>query len=78
MHISLAEAEALAAYARVSRYLKALTPVEQVQVTRVDGQEVEFDLRLSADERSLLQVITLGKMLQRVDDPSSWRFRYIP
>lgn len=68
----------LEAYARVSRYLAALTPVEQVQVTRVDGPEVEFNLRLSADERSLLQVITLGKMLQSLDEPSSWRFRYNP
>lgn len=62
-------------YARVYRYLASLTPVDQVQVARVTGQEVQFDLTLSAEERSLLQVITLGRVLQAAQDPLAWRFR---
>ncbi|HHJ15400.1 MAG TPA: DUF2066 domain-containing protein [Gammaproteobacteria bacterium] len=68
----------LADYARVMRYLAALAPVETVQVKRVSGSEVEFDLQLSADARSLRQVIALGKLLQAVDIPEAWRFRLNP
>jgi len=61
-------------YARVYRYLASLTPVDQVQVARVTEQEVQFDLSLSAEERSLLQAITLGRVLQAAGDPLAWRF----
>jgi hypothetical protein len=65
-------------YARVSKYLASLAPVERAQVARVSDQEVEFKLQLSAAERNLLQVITLGKLLQPDGDPSTWRFRLNP
>jgi hypothetical protein len=65
-------------YARVSKYLASLTPVEQVQVARVNGREVEFSLNLNSDERNLLQVITLGRVLQAIEEPSAWRFRLNP
>ena len=65
-------------YARVSKYLASLTPVEQVQVARVNGREVEFSLNLNSEERNLLQVITLGRVLQAIEDPSAWRFRLNP
>jgi len=65
-------------YARVSKYLASLTPVEQVQVARVNGQEVEFSLNLNSEERNLLQVITLGRVLQAIEEPSAWRFRLNP
>jgi hypothetical protein len=65
-------------YARVSKYLASLTPVEQVQVARVNGQEVEFSLNLNSEERNLLQVITLGRVLQAIEEPSGWRFRLNP
>jgi len=62
-------------YARVQKYLASLTPVDRVQVAQVRQQEMEFNLKLNADERNLLQLIRLGKMLQPLDEPSSWRFR---
>jgi hypothetical protein len=62
-------------YARVYAYLAALTPVDQVQVVRVADQEVQFDLTLSTPERSLMQLITLGRVLQPAADPLAWRFR---
>lgn len=73
--------EGLADYARVSRYLASLTPVDEVQVSRVSGQEVEFSLHLNSEERSLLRVITLGRVLQANEEPSqpsAWRFRLNP
>jgi len=70
--------QSLADYARVSKYLASLAPVESVHVTSVNGQEVEFTLQLSAAERNLLQVITLGKLLRINSDPSLWRFQLSP
>jgi hypothetical protein len=65
-------------YARVSKYLASLTPVDRVQVARVTGQELEFSLTLRSEERNLLQLITLGRVLQAIEEPSAWRFRLIP
>jgi len=70
--------QSLEDYARVSKYLASLAPVEQVQVARISGQEAEFDLQLRAADRNLLQVIALGKLLQPAGDPSLWRFRLNP
>jgi hypothetical protein len=47
-------------------------------VARVNGQEVEFSLALNSEERNLLQVITLGRVLQAIEEPSAWRFRLNP
>jgi hypothetical protein len=65
-------------YARVSRYLASLSPVDRVDLVGVKDQEVEFNLKLSADERNLRQLISLGRVLQRADDPTAWRFRLNP
>jgi len=65
-------------YARVYRYLASLTPVDQVQVVRASEGEVQFDVTLNAQERSLLQVITLGRVLQPEGDPLAWHFRLQP
>lgn len=67
--------QSLEDYARVSTYLASLAPVEVVQVARVSGQEVEFNLQLSAAERNLLQLLRLGKLLRQDGDPASWRFQ---
>lgn len=65
-------------YARVYNYLSSLTPVDGVQVLRAAGDQVEFNLALNTGDRNLLQVIRLGRTLQAVEDPSSWRFRLGP
>ena len=70
--------QSLEDYARVSKYLASLAPVEAVQVARVSDREVEFNLQLSAAERNLLQLIRLGKLLQQDGDPDLWRFRLNP
>ncbi len=70
--------QSLEDYARVLKYLASLAPVERAQVARVSGREVEFSLQLSAAEYNLLQVITLGKLLQPDGDPSLWRFQLNP
>lgn len=65
-------------YARVSDYLASLSPVERVDVRRVSGDEVEFNLALSADESSLRKLIALGRTLQPGADPLAWQFRLNP
>ena len=65
-------------YARVSAYLAALSPVDRVDVRRAQQHSVEFNLTLSADERNLRQLIALGRVLQRVDDPALWHFQLQP
>jgi len=65
-------------YAKLSRYLASLSPVDRVDVLRVVDQEVEYSLRLNADERNLLQLIALGRVLQRTADPAGWRFHLNP
>jgi uncharacterized protein len=65
-------------YARVYDYLAALSPVDHVDVLHVGQHAVEFNLTLSADERNLLQLIALGRVLQRMDDPAVWRFHLQP
>lgn len=70
--------EGLEDYAAVYRYLQSLTPVAGIDVARVKADEVEFNLRLNSDEQQLLQVITLGRRLEPVDDAAEWRFHYLP
>lgn len=65
-------------YARVSGYLASLSPVDRVDVVDVNGQEVAFNLKLSSDERNLQQLITLGRVLERAEDPTAWRFHLNP
>jgi hypothetical protein len=51
-------------YARVQAYLASLSPVEQVQVAMVAGDEVQFSLQLNTAEESLMRLIQLGKVLE--------------
>jgi hypothetical protein len=65
-------------YARVSDYLASLSPVERVDVRRVSGDRIEFNLALSADESSLRKLIALGRILRPGADPMAWQFRLNP
>jgi len=67
----------LADYARVQAYLASLSPVEQVQVAMVAGDEVQFSLRLNTSEQSLMRLIRLGRTLEPVNDDSDWQFRLV-
>ncbi len=64
-------------YGRVYNYLSSLTPVDSVQVVRVADQQIEFELKLNAQESNLVQLINLGRVL-RTDDLRSWRFSVNP
>jgi hypothetical protein len=72
------EVRSLGDYARVAAYLGRLSLVDSVNVARVTDQEVEFDLRMSADEDSLWQQISLGRLLEPVTGVDRWRFRLQP
>ncbi len=65
-------------YAQVLEYLDSLTPVASVDVAAVQGTRVSFNLHLNSEERHLLRVITLGKLLQPLDDAADWRFNFQP
>ncbi len=67
--------DSLAAYARVRRYLGSLSPVDRVEVARVQGDEIEFSVRLNGEERNLLQVIAIGRVLEPVAGGAPWRYR---
>jgi hypothetical protein len=67
--------ESVEAYARVYRYLSSLALVDNVDVVRVADGQVQFDLMLNAQDRRLLQLITLGTVLQPVGDAAEWHFR---
>lgn len=66
-------------YARVQGYLASLSPVEQVQVAMVKGDEVRFSLQLNTSEQSLVRLIRLGRVLEplRTDPDTPWQFRLI-
>lgn len=64
-------------YAQVQGYLASLSPVEQVQVAMVSGDEVQFSLRLNTSEQSLVRLIRLGRVLEPVDGDTDWQFRLI-
>ncbi|HKJ09405.1 MAG TPA: DUF2066 domain-containing protein [Gammaproteobacteria bacterium] len=63
--------QSLADYARVSKYLSSLTPVQQLAVKRVDGSQVTFDLDLDGATGTLDQAIALGSVLQPVSGSDS-------
>ncbi|MEJ2646488.1 MAG: DUF2066 domain-containing protein [Gammaproteobacteria bacterium] len=63
--------QSLADYARVSKYLASLTPVQQLDITRVDGSQVTFGLELDGATGTLDQAIALGSVLQPVSGSDS-------
>lgn len=52
-------------YARVTKYLRSLQQVGQVQVTRVDADQVSFELEVEGGPDAIAQTIALGHVLQR-------------
>ncbi len=66
-------------YARVEGYLASLSPVEQVQVAMVKGDEVQFSLQLNTGEQNLVRLIRLGRVLEplQTEPDAPWQFRLI-
>lgn len=64
-------------YAKVQNYLASLSPVEQVQVAMVAGDEVQFSLRLNTSEQGLMRLIRLGRVLEPASGDIPWQFRLI-
>ncbi len=66
-------------YARVQTYLASLSPVDQVQVAMVSGDQVQFSLKLNTSEQGLVKLIRLGRVLQPVttEGDAPWQFRLI-
>lgn len=69
--------ETLAAYARITAYLKTLTSVRDVQVSEVTPTAVRYSLQLGGSEESLRRTIAIGTMLEPAADgiPGNYRLR---
>lgn len=65
-------------YARASRYLASLSPVDEVQVASVDGDQVRFELKLNGSDRGLRRIIGLGRTLQPLAGPDERHYRLNP
>ncbi|TCK17834.1 hypothetical protein DFR30_1084 [Thiogranum longum] len=77
--VSVQGIDRLEDFARVQGYLSSLSPVEQVQVAMVKGDEVQFSLQLSTSEQSLVRLIRLGHVLEPLSTGADalWQFRLI-
>jgi len=75
--IEITGLNSLADYARVSTYLKALSPVLDLQVNRVDGPNLQCDLRLNGSLQDLNRIVAIGTVLEPVQGamPGSYRIR---
>ncbi len=65
--LSVMAVDDLQAYARATAYLESLDMVSAVQATRVFADEVLFKLDIRGDLEGLVQAITLGNTLDRVN-----------
>ncbi|MGA7802261.1 MAG: hypothetical protein WCC36_15800, partial [Gammaproteobacteria bacterium] len=70
--------QSLADYARVSKYLASLTPVQQLDVSRVDNGQVTFQLKLDGAAGALDQAIALGSVLHPVAGGPARTYRLSP
>lgn len=62
-HITIQGITSLEHYAKVERYLNALTPVSSVYVEHVEPDKVTYKLELNNNRDVLVQTISLGKIL---------------
>lgn len=63
--VTIIDVRNLRDYARVTRYLKSLQQVEHVQVSRVDADQVTFELDVEGGPEAIAQTIALGNVLRR-------------
>jgi hypothetical protein len=62
--VTVVDVHSLQDYARVTRYLQSLQPVGQVQVARVEADQVTFELAVKGGPDAIAQTIALGNVLQ--------------
>ena len=63
--VTVIDVRSLSDYARVTRYLKSLQRVGNVQVARVDADQVTFELDVKGGPDAIAQTIALGNVLKR-------------
>jgi hypothetical protein len=62
--VTVVDVRNLRDYARVMRYLQSLQPVVQLQVERVDADQVTFELDVKGGPEAIAQTIALGNVLR--------------
>ena len=75
--ISVSGVDSLNDYARLSAYLKGLTAVVDMQVVRVAGAEIDYNLQLNGSLDDLTRTVAIGTVLEPVQSaaPGSYRLR---
>ena len=75
--ITVSGVDSLSDYARLSAYLKGLTAVDDVQIERVAGAEIDYALKLNGSLEDLTRTVSIGTVLEpvRSDTPGSYRLR---
>jgi hypothetical protein len=64
MPLTIVDVRTLRDYARVTQYLESLQQVEHVQVSRVEADQVTFELDVEGGPEAIAQTIALGHVLQ--------------
>lgn len=67
MQLTVVNIQNLADYAKVSRYLRSLTPVKQVQVSQIEPTSIGYDLHVSGGRFALQQALSLDHRLQQME-----------
>lgn len=64
MPLTIVDVRTLRDYARVTQYLESLQQVEHVQVSRVEADQVTFELDVEGGPEAIAQTIALGHVLR--------------
>ena len=76
--ITVADVSDVDQYARVLQYLQSLNPVEEIRVTGVEPGQVRFLLTAHGGEAAVVQAITLGRVLERLNAAAGNVYRLLP
>ena len=78
MPLSVQDIRSFDDYARLSSYLGSLTPVKSLQVTRVLGDRMDYELEISGSVRNLEQLFAIGRILEPVPGGAPEQYRLRP
>jgi len=75
--IEIGGVDSLADYARIDAYLAALTSVADMQLTQVNGSNLQYSLQLNGSLQDLTRTVAIGSVLEpmRGGMPGSFRIR---
>jgi hypothetical protein len=69
--MTVTDVRTLRDYARVRRYLQSLQQVEQVHISRVEADQITFELGVESEPEGIAQTIALGNVLALKKQPEN-------